>query len=145
MVTLSPNTRCGYDETLSKSIQLEGNLKAKPWTPHKRSGVLSGNDWSDVLMGQDWSWHDRGIWGLGACGWHDQGFFFLVGKSAFQVRMEVMNKFQNELYPEIIYIYNIIYINVQDFHASKLTSQRRTTVFHVEHATNQPPVVAAQW
>ena len=31
--------------------------------------------------------------------------FFLVGKSAFQVRMEVMNKFQNELYPEIIYIY----------------------------------------
>ena len=34
--------------------------------------------------------------------------FFLVGKSAFQVRMEVMNKFQNELNPEIICIY--IYI-----------------------------------
>ena len=56
----------------------------KPWTPHKRSGVLSGNDWSDVLMGQDWSWHDRGIWGLGSCGWHDPGiFFFFGGKVCF--------------------------------------------------------------
>ena len=55
----------------------------KPWTPHKRSGVLSGNDWSDVLMGQDWSWHDRGIWGLGACGWHDPGIFFFGGKVCF--------------------------------------------------------------
>lgn len=53
----------------------------KPWTPHKRSGVLSGNDWSDVLMGQDWSWHDRGIWGLGACGWHDPGIFFFWWES----------------------------------------------------------------
>lgn len=144
MVTLSPNTRCGYDETLSKSIQLEGNLKAKPWTPHKRSGVLSGNDWSDVLMGQDWSWHDRGIWGLGACGWHDQGFFFWWESllSKFGWRWWISFKMNCILK---LYIYNIIYINVQDFHASKLTSQRRTTVFHVEHATNQPPVVAAQW